>query len=138
MRHFVLATIAAAVLALGCVHDHGHGHDPKSKGGPPPWAPAHGYRHKHAGHELRFDAQLGVYVVVGLPHVYFQSDHYYRRVDSHWERCRKLDKAKWKAIDAAAVPTSLAKHYEKGPKPGHGHGNGHGKSKGKGPAKHAD
>jgi hypothetical protein len=135
MKRLALATLAAAALALGCVHVHEDNRH-ESKGGPPPWAPAHGYRHKHAGHELRFDAHLGVYVVVGLPHVYFQSDHYYRREHSEWQRCRNLDKAKWKAIDVAEVPDALVKHYAKGPKPGKGHGQG--ASRGKGPAKRAD
>jgi surface antigen len=35
-------------------HKHGHREDYQGKGGPPPWAPAHGYRakhgHQHAGH----------------------------------------------------------------------------------------
>jgi hypothetical protein len=135
MRSFALASLAIALLALGCVHvehDHHHG----SKGGPPPWAPAHGYRHKHAGADLVFDAHLGVYVVVGHPHVYFEGDHYYRHVDSHWESCRNLGKAKWRTIEVAEVPGSLVKHYAKGPKPGHGHGKG--KAKGGGPAKHDD
>lgn len=59
------------------------------RGGPPPHAPAHGYRRKqqtaHGELELRFDSSLGVYVVVGLPDLYFYADHYFRLGTSGWE-----------------------------------------------------
>lgn len=137
MRRIALATFAAGLLALtGCVHVHEHDHHHRSKGGPPPWAPAHGYRHKHHGPDLVYDAHIGVYVVVGHPHVYFHDGHYFRRVSSHWERCGDWKKGKWKAVEAGKVPGPLAKHYAaKGPKPGKGKGKGKGKG---GPAKHWD
>jgi hypothetical protein len=137
MRRLVLATLAAALFAAtGCVHHH---HHEAKRGGPPPWAPAHGYRHKqHHGPELAFDSHIGVYVVIGHPHVYFHDGHYFRRAGSHWERCKDWKKAKWKGIDVAQVPRPLVKHYAaKGKK--HGKGQGHGKGKGRGgPAKHWD
>ncbi|MFQ5585276.1 MAG: hypothetical protein ACE5GF_00390, partial [Thermodesulfobacteriota bacterium] len=44
------------------------------KHGPPPHAPAHGYRHKHRhGVELMFDGGLGVYIAVGLSGIYFHN-----------------------------------------------------------------
>ena len=82
-RPLAIATLLAGLLALaGCVHvhEHDHKHKHEQKGGPPPWAPAHGYRHKHHGADLVFDAHIGVYVVVGHPHVYFHDGHYFRRV----------------------------------------------------------
>jgi len=135
MRRLALASLAALVLATtGCVQHHHH-HESK-RGGPPPWAPAHGYRHKHHGPELVFDAHIGVYAVVGHPHVYFHDGHYFRRAGPRWERCKDWKKAKWKAVDVARVPGPLVKHYAaKGPK--RGKGKGHGKGKG-GPAKHWD
>ncbi len=62
------------------VVDEGHGH------GPPPWAPAHGYRrnhqrayqHRDATVDLAFDSGLGVYVVVGLPNYYYWDGFYLR------------------------------------------------------------
>ncbi len=140
MHRALVATLLGCTLALaGCVHHHDHGHHGKKAhkahgGGPPPWAPAHGYRHKHAhGTDLHFDARLGVYLVVGHPHVFFHDGHYFRRAGSHWERCGDWRKARWKRVDAHVVPGGLVKHYEpKGPK----HGKGHGKKKGHGPAKH--
>jgi hypothetical protein len=136
MRRIALATFAAGLLALtGCVHVH-EDHHHKSKGGPPPWAPAHGYRHKHHGPDLVYDAHIGVYVVVGHPHVYFHDGHYFRRVSSHWERCGNWKKGNWKSVEVGRVPGPLVKHYAaKGPKPGKGKGKGKGKG---GPAKHWD
>jgi hypothetical protein len=138
MRRIAIATFAAGLLALtGCVHVHEQDHHHKAKkGGPPPWAPAHGYRHKHSGPDLTWDAHIGVYVVVGHPHVYFHDGHYFRRVRSHWERCGDWKKGKWKAVEVGKVPGPLVEHYAaKGPKPGKGKGKGRGKG---GPAKHWD
>ncbi|MEE9551944.1 MAG: hypothetical protein V3V89_02760, partial [Gammaproteobacteria bacterium] len=72
--------LGAALTLSGCgvvkVHDdHDRGY------GPPPHAPAHGYRHKHHGHDLEFDSHLGVYVVVGLASVYFLDGLYYKVTD---------------------------------------------------------
>ena len=136
MRRPLTATLLALLFLLGaCVHVHEHEHKHKHKGGPPPWAPAHGYRHKQPGPDLVFDAHIGVYVVVGHPQVYFHDGHYFRRVSSHWERCGDWKKAHWKNVDAARVPDPLLKHYaKKGPK----HGKGKAKGKGHGPAKHGD
>jgi hypothetical protein len=137
MRRIALATLAAGLLAVtGCVHVHEHDHHHKSKGGPPPWAPAHGYRHKHHGPDLVFDSHIGVYVVVGFPHVYFHDGHYFRYVSSHWERCGDWKKGNWKVVDVGRVPGPLVKHYAaKGPKGVKGKGKGKGKG---GPAKHWD
>jgi hypothetical protein len=141
-RPLVATLLGCAIALAGCVHHHhdrhrGRQHDTHAhKGGPPPWAPAHGYRHKHRhGADLRFDAHLGVYVVIGHPNVYFHGDHYYRRAGSHWERCGDWRKGHWKRVDLHAVPGGLVKHHApKGRK--HGKGHGHGKKKGHGPAKH--
>jgi hypothetical protein len=131
MKRLVIATLAASLLALvGCVHveDHDHG----KRGGPPPHAPAHGYRHHHEGAQLRYDAHLGVYVVIGHPDHFFHDGHYYRRLASRWDRCGNWKKGNWKPIELARVPAPLVKHYQaKGPKAGPGKGKG----KGRGPAK---
>ena len=55
----------------------------KKGNGPPPHAPAHGYRHKHQhGVELVYSSELGVYVVVGFPNHYFSEGHYFRLIFS--------------------------------------------------------
>jgi hypothetical protein len=100
--------------------------------GPPPHAPAHGYRAKNRqGAELVFDSGIGVYVVVGLPGVYFWSDLYYREArGGSWERCDRLDGA-WIAVGDTSLPPGLRdkKASKSGPP---------GKARGHGPASRAD
>ena len=114
----------------------GHGH------GPPPWAPAHGYRHKHQRAyqhlgttvDLVFDSGLGVYVVVGIPNSYYWDGFYLRLDAGHWVRAPYLD-AHWAPCPADRIPGGLRAKA---------HGRGQGKAKGhrKGPwhgaAKHGD
>ena len=130
----VLASLLALALALGaCTHagvvvgdhhppvvtgDHGHG--------PPPHAPAHGYRrtHQDAHHggdiELVFDSGLGVYVVVGFPSHYWLEGTYYRESGGSFEIAASID-GPWSASASRSLPPGLAK--AKG-KPGHAKGNG--------------
>ena len=134
MNRIAIATLTAGLLALaGCVHVHEHEH--AYEGGPPPWAPAHGYRHKHHGSELVFDAQIGVYVVVDHPHVYFDDGHYFRRVRSQWERCGDWKQGHWKNVDVDRVPGPLVEHYAKKDKK---HAKRDAKEHGHDPAKHED
>lgn len=130
MKRAAIATLLATLLAVaGCVHVEEHEHHAK-RGGPPPHAPAHGYRHHKGGVDLRYDTHLGVYVVIGHPDHFFYDGRYFRRVASHWERCGSWKKADWKRVEAAAVPASLASHYRaKGPKHGKARGHGHGPAK---------
>lgn len=118
MKVLVAATLALCLLVLpGCVHVH-HDQHPKYKAGPPPWAPAHGYRHKHHhGPELVFNAHFGVYTVVGHPHVYFHDGAFFRRAGSRWDRCSDWKRRNWRPVDIALVPVPLARHYA-GPPPG--------------------
>jgi hypothetical protein len=113
---FALLLSAGAVALPGCVtHPHDHGK------GPPPHAPAHGYRHKHAcGADLVYDAGIGVYVVVGLPGIYFHDDLFYRRVSRGWQASHSLD-GPWQVVEVAVVPPHLASNGK------HGHGKGHSK-----------
>jgi hypothetical protein len=134
MRTFrlsVLGIAALAFVATGCVHEvHHHHHDdgPKAhRGGPPPWAPAHGYRHKHQGVELVFDTDLGVYIVVGHPGIYFRGDAYFCLRDGEWRRGPKWD-GPWGYAVVDDLPPGLRKKYAKG---SHGKGKGHGKKKGR-------
>lgn len=133
-RLSILAPLAlAAALPLAACHHH-HGTGPAGavvvqadeRGGPPPHAPAHGYRRKHqgGGHddhpevELVFDSGLGVYVVVGLPGVYFYADHYFRFVDAGWQISVRPDSG-WDFAAQDRVPPGLKKkHAKKGGPPG--------------------
>ena len=116
-----LFIVTLPVLLSGCsavaVHDHGYEH-----GGPPPHAPAHGYRHKHHSHDLEYDSGLGIYVVIGLPDHYFTDGVYYKRTKHGWYSSHDVDKG-WKEYKKDNLPGKLNKKY--------GHEKGHGKHKDK-------
>lgn len=109
-----IALVACLSLGLGCyarypnrgpypgpVEPNVHrGH------GPPPHAPAHGYRAKQRGHDLRFDSRLGVYLVVGLPGVYWSDGWFYRQVRDRWQRCDDGD-GPWNDARWGDVPYRL-------------------------------
>lgn len=103
----------------GCVvypeHQNDYGY------GPPPHAPAHGYRTKYHNHDLIYDAPLGVYVVVDLPDIYFSNNYYYRHSHEGWFYSHYVDRD-WDRYDESKLPPGLAKKYG---------GNGKGKGKGK-------
>jgi hypothetical protein len=139
-----IGLLAASILGLlgtGCVVHHHHGDGPvvvKERGhGPPPHAPAHGYRHKHAHDsvELVFDGALGVYVVVGRTGVYWHGDRYLELRNGHWRASARIDGG-WVSIGHDAVPVRLVAKHEGG---GHGKHSKHGKHGKHGknhPAKH--
>ena len=81
--------------------------------GPPPHAPAHGYRHKHPdGVVLVYSTRIGVYVVSGYTDVYFQSDWYYRAHKGAWQQSRHID-GPWRTCDVKKVPPGLQGHVAK-------------------------
>lgn len=76
----LFAPLAGALVSscsTGCVQHGSPGPHPHSE--PPLHAPAHGNRHSYGdGIELVFDSGLGLYVVSGRPHYYFQDGWYWR------------------------------------------------------------
>jgi len=108
--------LARAILALAtfatidaCAP---YGPGPGGGYGPPPHAPAHGYRHRLPdGVELVYDAGLGVYVVIGYPDYYFLDGRYYRYFDNDWLSGPGVA-GPWVRPSSAAVPPGLRK---KGP-----------------------
>ena len=76
------------------------------KNGPPPHAPAHGYRHKHGDVVLVFDSALEVYAVTGHTNYYFHKKHYYRNTSKGWEMTTKFD-GKWKSVSTKKLPKGL-------------------------------
>ncbi len=101
------ASLGLAVSTTGCLHvQHGHA---AASAGPPPFAPAHGYRHRHQGADLVFDVGLGVYAVVGLPGIYFHRDHYLRVHAGVWQRAART-KGPWVVASTRKLPTRLHKH----------------------------
>ena len=130
---FVAAAGCCGLLACGPVHSvtigdrpprnepqvvrEGNGH------GPPPWAPAHGYRHKHqhayqhreSTVDLVFDSGLGVYLVVGIPNYYYWNGTYVRLNAGSWYRAPYLD-ARWVPCPADELPGYLRSKPVKGKK----------------------
>ena len=108
-------------LGIGIKHPSTGKHKGK---GPPPHAPAHGYRHKHHdGIELEYDSGLGVYISVELPGVYFYNDLYLRLSGEHWEVAARFD-GPWRPEAQGQVPFKLKN--SKGAKP-----RGRGKARGR-------
>jgi len=79
--------------------------------GPPPHAPAHGYRHKHDNHDLVYDSGLGVYLVSGYPGYYFQDNSYYRHDNDGWYYSKQVDRD-WQQYRQDRLPPGLAKKYQ--------------------------
>jgi hypothetical protein len=92
---------------------------PRGKG-PPPHAPAHGYRRKFQqdGVTLELDTGRGVYVVVELEDVFFFEKRYYRCEDARWLASVRPDGG-WVVIAIGDVPAGL-RDYK--PHPGKGKG----------------
>ena len=75
--------------------------------GPPPHAPAHGYRHKHVdGVELVYDSGRGVYVVVGLPDHYYCDGHFFRIRGGQWEVSLNTNHG-WRPAYGDSIPHGL-------------------------------
>jgi hypothetical protein len=84
-------------------------HKPKyHKHGPPPHAPAHGYRHKHYdGHELEYDSQTGAYIVLNIPGTYFGNNMYMRlSTYGEWMVSATLEGG-WRVAVGNEVPDKL-------------------------------
>jgi hypothetical protein len=114
----VTALALCLALAAGCttVRTPPPG-GPAPRHGPPPHAPAHGYRHKtDQGVDIVFNSSLGLYVVVGAKDHYYYDGSYYRRLGDRWEVSLRYD-GSWKPISATALPTGL--RAESASKPGH-------------------
>jgi hypothetical protein len=77
--------------------------------GPPPHAPAHGYRHKHRhGGELVYDSGLGVYVVIDLADHYYYDNHYYRYHQGGWQVSVRMS-GPWDWVEVRTLPPGLQK-----------------------------
>lgn len=70
MRTLIIPFCAALVLTGCVVVKDRHPEVGMKRGGPPPWAPAHGHRAKHA---YRFYPSVGVYVDVRTGQYFYMS-----------------------------------------------------------------
>lgn len=79
----------------------------KTRPGPPPHAPAHGYRCKHTdGVVLVYDSRIGVYVATDYTGVYFYEGSYYRLSAGEWQFSSRVD-GKWKKASEKKLPPGL-------------------------------
>jgi hypothetical protein len=109
-RLLLLAALLAAGVALfGCTKRACVKTSPAptvvlERQGPPPHAPAHGYRHKHPdGVELVFQTGIGVYVVTGYTDIYFYEGHFYRVRKNKCEMSVHIG-GPWRKAQVEALP----------------------------------
>ena len=95
-----LMLVSCASLTIGAGSGRKRGH------GPPPHAPAHGYRHKQNGVELVYDSGRGVYVVVGLAHHFYSKGRYYRLSGAQWEVSVHTE-GSWEVVSEESLPPGL-------------------------------
>ncbi|MCX4188487.1 hypothetical protein [Methylophaga sp. OBS4] len=125
MRTVLILGVALLTLFIsGCASRAavGYGEPHYHSGGPPPHAPAHGYRAKHHHHDMVYDSRLGAYVVVGYDDYYFHDDLYFRYRSGGWQFNINLDDRDWRHADDRQVPKGLKRKYK---------GSGKGKDKDK-------
>ena len=117
--------IVLVMSGLGCASSssvrYAESGPAKSQGhGPPPHAPAHGYRAKtHEGVELVFRSDLGVYVVVGASDYYFHDGVFYHQDSIGWIVGKHVD-GPWKNVSVSQLPPGLQSESKgKGKAKGH-------------------
>lgn len=71
-----------------CTHKENKAYKEEQHGqGPPPHAPAHGYRHKHShGVELEYNSKIGAYTVIDFEDHFYQDDNFFRVMDGVWKK----------------------------------------------------
>lgn len=122
-KQMILLALPIALL-VGCVgstavrydsyprYEHA---DVYYRSGPPPHAPAHGYRHHYHNHDMIYDSGIRAYIIVGLPDYYYDNGFYFRYSDLGWQISGRLD-GRWDITDERRVPKTLwntraKKHY---------------------------
>ena len=107
----VIVVICVLLMLVSCRSfsfsiGSGRHYEHNRKPGPPPHAPAHGYRQKHEGVELVYDSEMGIYIVVDLPDCYYFKNRYYRFGENQWEIGVSL-KGPWKFVSRYDLPKGL-------------------------------
>lgn len=116
LHYLITGIIAVSALGItGCaVYPAYPGYaDAPYNYGPPPYAasPTPGYRTAYHTHNMRYDGNLGVYVLLGLPDHYYFNNVYYRYSRNNWYY-RYQDKDKWRKFDRRKLPRGLARKYQ--------------------------
>jgi hypothetical protein len=126
LRLLLIAVIfAACIAAFGCSRTVVYKDSPEKtveagKPGPPPHAPAHGYRHKHPdGVVLIYESEIGVYVVSGYSLVYYHGAYFYRLHKNRWQTSRHIA-GPWHKSNVKKLPQGLRQEVAE-KKKGKGH-----------------
>lgn len=114
MRILLIVTTLMLSLSLaGCVDrasvrygDDGR-HYRDYREGPPPHAPAHGYRAKYHHHDMVYDSRVRAYVVLGYDGYYYNDGWYFRYSDGYWQISADLGDRDWRKADYYRVPEGL-------------------------------
>lgn len=105
---FVLTSCSAGVSR----RPPGHHHETVTvvQTGPPPHAPAHGYRHKHQGVVLVFERDLDVYRVESHSGYYFYGSYFYRVNGGGWQASLGIS-GPWRNVPDYRLPGKLLDHH---------------------------
>lgn len=153
-KKYYLLFIITLLLNIGFTAD-GYAQGRSKQGGPPPWAPAHGYRAKtrhiyFPQHNFYFDMQRGIYIylsggswitAVKLPSLFGRVDLTRATQieldfsDDNPHRYNKDHQAKFKGKPQATQVKTNAAGPPPPPKQGGGNGNGNGNGNNKGGGK---
>ena len=121
--------LGSALAMTGCAvyPEYNYGY------GPPPYAPAHGYRYNYYGRDLVYDSALGVYIVIGVTDYYFLDNYYYRYTPNGWFYSREFDRD-WRPYQSDKLPPGLVRKYHghEGVRGGHNQGHDQGNDRGGG------
>jgi hypothetical protein len=119
MRRLLIPILLVSIVTLfGCVAVSLDGTSHRGHG-PPPHAPAHGYRQHHQGADLAFDSKLGVYLVVGYSDHFYSKGRFLRLHAGSWQVSTSL-RGPWGAYSQASLPPGLrASHPSNAKRPKH-------------------
>jgi len=116
-KYLIAVFLASAVFALSAcntmIHYHRTVAPPAAEKhvGPPPHAPAHGYRHKHSdGMQLVYESSMDVYIVVGYSNHYYYHSNYYRWNKNAWQVSSKISRG-WARASEKAIPPGLRRTH---------------------------
>lgn len=131
----VIATLVVTIAVLSGCHHIRVPHHPLNPvrllSGPPPHAPAHGYRHRHHDHDMEYDGGLGAYLLIGRPGIFFHDNLFWRLHEGIWQSTRALAEP-WRIVEHIdRVPHGLVKRHGKGHGKHHDDDNDHKKGKDK-------
>ena len=128
MMVLLTACVGSTSVRYDSDPDHHKSEARHHKAGPPPHAPAHGYRHKHQDHDMIYDSGIRAYIVVGWSEYYFDNGFYFRYRDGHWQMSVSLEDG-WKNAHDHDVPKGLWKTRKYKDKFSNHHDNHPGKGK---------